>query len=80
MSCNALCEVQHGRFGASASRHLASANVHQSVEECSGCYYYRLGAERHAPHRLYTHSLAILHKQLAGFVLPDVKAVDTVET
>ena len=79
VSGDALGEVEHGWLGASASWHLMLAHVHESVEECSGCYHYCLCSERDAPHRLYAHRLAVLYDQLAGFVLPDVEVVGAVE-
>ena len=77
---DALREVKDGRFGASASRYLLPSHVHQSVKERARCDDYSLCTERHAPDRLHAYRLSVLDKQLAGFVLPDVEVVHTVET
>ena len=55
-------------------RHLPSAHMHESVEECPGGDYRCLGAEFHAPHRCHAHGFALLHEQFAGFVLPHIES------
>ena len=54
--------------------------MHQSVEECARGDNHSLCSERYAPHSLHTYSLAILHNQLACFVLPYVESFNAVES
>ena len=48
-------------------------DVHQSIEECACGDDDSLGAYLHAPYRLHTDGLSVLHYELLGLVLPDVE-------
>ena len=79
MTGNAFCEVLHGRFcNASALNHL-TADVHQAVQEGSGCDDHALGIQRHAPDGSDPDSLSVFHDQFLCLVLPHIEVVGMVE-
>ena len=83
VSRDAFREIRHRRLRDTASRNLMSADVQQSVKECSRCNHHTFRAHLHAPYRLHAHRrgrLAFtLHEQLIRLILPDVKVWRIVE-
>ena len=75
----ALAEVQDSRLGASATRHLMLADVHESVEECACRHHHRAGMECYSPDGGNSHSHTVFDDECVCLVLPDIQIVGVVK-